>query len=149
MQPLESSPALWLLGAADPGVVLLIICPQPRGARVSGEFGVYTTCPNLFLPSVWPLSSLLPCYRCLCALGVLRGMRLLKPGLWAPIPAFGGEKRERFSVILKERDSLGKKCEVFSPLQEGYSLQKMAQGPLPGPVQEGKQWQPPAGTLHF
>lgn len=60
-----------------------------------------------------------------------------------------GEQKDGVFQRQTGRDSLGKKHEVFSPLGEGSSLQKMAKGPLSGPAQEGRQCHPTARTSHL
>lgn len=119
--------------------------------------GIYTSCMKPLLFS-FPVSDLLA--RCFLAAdahlchGVLRGTNGPETGVdlgfWLPSLHSGAPRELRDGVFQHQtgRDSLGKKCEVFSPFQERSSLQKVAEASLSGPAREGRQQHPTARTPH-
>lgn len=126
----------------------LFVRPQPRGTQVSVGFGYLHRLPKAlhFFPGFCPPGSLLPCCRRKC---VFRGTRAggNSPctggfGVGSPVTAIRScMEHDGAHKCQTGRDSLGEKLEVFSPLREGSSPQKMAKGLLPGPGQ-GKEAAP-------
>lgn len=119
--------------------------------------GIYTSCmkPLFSFPvSDLPARCFLAADAHLCH-GVLRGTNCPETwvdlGFWLPSLHSGAPRELRDGVFQHQtgRDSLGKKCEVFSPFREGSSLQKVAEASLSGPVREGRQWHPTASTPHL
>lgn len=106
MQPSESPPVPWLVSAADPGVVLWSSVPSHQ-ELTSVLSLVFTPAAQIFSGLVFDLPA--ACFLATDAhvrVGLLRGTRLLKPGVWAPIAAFGSswgaEVRGSFSAKLGE-----------------------------------------------
>lgn len=147
-QPLESPPVPPSVGG----------CCRPRSVPsheelVSVGFGIYTGCTKslFFCLLVFDLLAfLLQVHVCVGGSAWAQGCseNTGRSGFGLPSPPSGLPREEKDGVFQHQtgRDSSGKKREVSSPSQEGSLLQKMPEGPLSGPAQEGRQWNPTGRT---
>lgn len=132
------------VGAADPD-----LSPATRNSSALGlVFTPVARSPSSF---VFDLSAfLLQMHVCVGGSAWAQGCseNTGRSGFGLPSPPSGLPREEKDGVFQHQtgRDSSGKKRDVSSPSQEGSLLQKMPEGPLSGPAQEGGQWNPTGRT---
>lgn len=125
-------------GAGQPDPDAVFVRPSPA-TRNSSQRWVWVFTPrsssflSWFLPA-WLAAALLQTQVCVQGYAG-RGQLSVHRWIWGWVSAHCHQVFYRAFKCQTGRDSLGKKREVFSPLREGSSLQKMAQGLLPGPGQ--------------